>query len=64
MTKQILVTSGNGKTGRRVADQLLQLGHHVRIGSRQQQPAFDWTNPTTFAPALRGMDSAYVVYYP
>ncbi len=64
MTKRILVTSGTGKTGSRVAQQLLQLGHHVRIGSRSQQPSFDWTDPTTFAPALRGMDSAYVVYYP
>ncbi|MEL7160411.1 MAG: NmrA family NAD(P)-binding protein, partial [Bacteroidota bacterium] len=64
MTKQILVTSGTGKTGSRVAQQLTQLGHRVRIGSRSQQPGFDWTDPTTFAPALRGMDSAYVVYYP
>lgn len=64
MIQQILVTSGTGKTGRRVATQLQQLGHHVRIGSRQQQPSFDWTDPTTFAPALRGMNSAYVVYYP
>ncbi len=64
MTKQILVTSGTGKTGRRVAEQLTQLGHRVRIGSRSQPPGFDWTDPTTFAPALRGTELAYVVYYP
>ncbi|MEO0734108.1 MAG: NmrA family NAD(P)-binding protein [Bacteroidota bacterium] len=64
MTNPILITGGTGKTGSRVAQQLQQLGHPVRIGSRHGQPAFDWGNPATYAPALRGAKMAYVVYYP
>ncbi|MFK8162186.1 MAG: NmrA family NAD(P)-binding protein [Lewinella sp.] len=64
MTNQILITGGTGKTGSRVAARLQQLGHHVRIGSRRGRPAFDWNDPTTFAPALRGIKMAYVVYSP
>lgn len=64
MTNQILITGGTGKTGSRVAAQLQQLGHHVRIGSRQGRPAFDWNDPTTYGPALRGTKMAYVVYSP
>lgn len=64
MKEKILVIGGTGKTGSRVANSLQTMGHHVRIGSRRQSPSFDWDDPTTYAPALRGMDKAYVVYYP
>jgi uncharacterized protein YbjT (DUF2867 family) len=59
-----LVVGGTGKTGRRVAERLTARGLPVRIGSRSAQPPFDWENPTTWAPALRGVVSAYVTYYP
>jgi uncharacterized protein YbjT (DUF2867 family) len=64
MTHSIFVSGGTGKTGRRVVEKLTQRGHPVRIGSRTQSPPFDWNKPDTFAPALEGMDSAYMVYYP
>lgn len=64
MSENILVIGGTGKTGRRVVNQLQNLGHNVRIGGRNQQPAFDWESPATYAEALRGMDKAYIVYYP
>ncbi|MEL6834015.1 MAG: NmrA family NAD(P)-binding protein [Bacteroidota bacterium] len=64
MKDKILVIGGTGKTGRRVVNGLQELGHEVRLGSRSSQPAFDWEDPTTFAPALQGMDKAYIVYYP
>jgi len=64
MTHNILVIGGNGKTGRRVVERLTQLHHHVRIGSRNNDPAFEWDDPTTYAKALRGMDRAYIVYHP
>ena len=64
MKDNILVIGGTGKTGRRVAAGLEALGHEVRIGARSAEPSFDWDDPTTFAPALRGMDKAYIVYYP
>lgn len=64
MKHNILVIGGTGKTGRRVAESLTQLGHEVRVGSRKNNPKFDWEDFSTFAPALRGMDRAYIVYYP
>ncbi|WP_336208626.1 NAD(P)H-binding protein [Nonomuraea sp. LPB2021202275-12-8] len=60
----ILVTGGTGKTGRRVADKLTALGLPVRIGSRSASPSFDWADPDTWAPALAGVRSVYVSYYP
>jgi uncharacterized protein YbjT (DUF2867 family) len=62
--QQILVLGGTGKTGRRVADRLAQLGHQVRIGSRSATPPFDWDDPATWAAAVEGIDAAYVSYYP
>ncbi len=64
MKHNILVTGGTGKTGRRVVEGLTQLGHNIRIGTRSTVPVFDWEDHSTFAGALRGMDRAYIVYYP
>ncbi|MEM6736863.1 MAG: NmrA family NAD(P)-binding protein [Bacteroidota bacterium] len=64
MKQNILLIGGTGKTGHRVAERLTQQGHHVRIGSRKNDPAFDWGDPSTFAEALRKMNRAYMVYYP
>ncbi|GAA2806146.1 NAD(P)H-binding protein [Saccharopolyspora taberi] len=36
----------------------------VRVGSRRGEPPFDWQDETTWEPALRGIDAAYVAYYP
>jgi uncharacterized protein YbjT (DUF2867 family) len=59
-----LVLGGNGKTGSRVAARLREFGRPVRIGSRTGDPRFDWADDTTWAPALRGVESAYISYYP
>ncbi|MFJ9343394.1 NAD(P)H-binding protein [Streptomyces sp. NPDC101733] len=59
-----LVTGGNGKTGRRVAERLSARGRAVRVGSRTGDPAFDWNVPATWGPALEGVDRVYVTYYP
>jgi uncharacterized protein YbjT (DUF2867 family) len=59
-----LVLGGTGKTGRRVTERLSALGVPVRIGSRSGEPPFDWEKPDTWAPALRGVRSVYVSYYP
>ena len=64
MKDNILVIGGTGKTGHRVVKGLSELGHHVTVGSRKGTPAFDWEDYSTFAPALKGMDRAYIVYYP
>ena len=59
-----LVLGGTGKTGRRVAERLVALGVPVRIGSRSGEPPFDWEKPETWAPALDGVKSVYISYYP
>ncbi|WP_406285668.1 NAD(P)H-binding protein [Embleya sp. NBC_00896] len=59
-----LVLGGTGKTGRRVAERLTALGRSVRIGSRSAAIPFDWTDRTTWAPALRGVDSVYISFQP
>jgi len=60
----ILVLGGKGKTGRRVAERLTKLGHNVRIGSRSENPSFDWENADTWQGALEGMDMAYITFQP
>lgn len=60
----ILVIGGNGKTGRRVTNNLKQLGHNVRVVGRKTNPAFDWQNTNTYDDVLEGIDRAYIVYYP
>ncbi|MGW5065297.1 NmrA family transcriptional regulator [Streptomyces cyaneofuscatus] len=64
----VLVTSGTGKTGRRVAERLAALGVPVRAGSRAGARAggvpFDWQDESGWAAALDGTEAAYVAYYP
>ncbi|ASO18201.1 uncharacterized protein YbjT (DUF2867 family) [Actinoalloteichus hoggarensis] len=62
--RPVLVLSGTGKTGRRVAARLAALNLAVRIGSRTASPAFDWTNPATWQAALHGVDAVYIAYHP
>jgi len=62
--KLTLVIGGNGKTGRRVGQRLTERGLPIRIGSRSGEPPFDWNTPATWEPALRGVESAYLAYYP
>jgi uncharacterized protein YbjT (DUF2867 family) len=59
-----LVLGGTGKTGRRVVERLTARGLPVRIGSRSGEPPFEWEDEATWAPALRGVESVYVTYYP
>ncbi len=59
-----LVLGDTGKTGRRVVERLRTAGVPVRVGSRSGQPRFDWDDPATWAPVLRGADAAYLAYYP
>lgn len=60
----ILVIGATGKTGRRVAARLTEQGHEVRGASRRSAPPFDWTDPSTWPDALRGVSRVYVTYVP
>ena len=62
--KNVLVTGGTGKTGRKVAVKLTDRGYHVRIGSRKAVPSFDWENPDSWPLAMDGIDMAYVCFQP
>ncbi|MEI5100522.1 NAD(P)H-binding protein [Streptomyces sp. PmtG] len=58
------MTGATGTTGSRVAARLAALGHTARPTSRGARPGhvrFDWYDPGTHAPALRGADRAYLV---
>ena len=63
-TNTILVIGSTGKTGKRVATRLTDLGIDVRHGSRSSATPFDWDQPSTWAPALHGATAAYVTYSP
>jgi len=64
MNNNILVLGGTGKTGRRIVERLNHLGHNVRIGSRSESPAFDWSNPAGWPQVLEGMEKVYITYQP
>ena len=59
-----LIIGGTGKTGRRVAERLIDRGLPVRIGSRSATPPLDWEKPASWAVALEGVSAAYITYYP
>ena len=60
----ILVIGSTGKTGRRIVQRLEAAGRSVRHGSRQSTPPFDWEAPATWPAALRGVEAAYVAFFP
>jgi len=60
----ILVIGGTGKTGRRIVEKLRVRGVPSRVGSRTGDPAFDWGDVGTWAPALDGVKAAYISYAP
>ncbi|MBN9500443.1 MAG: hypothetical protein BGO01_11140 [Armatimonadetes bacterium 55-13] len=60
----VLITCGNGKFGRRLASHLRARRMEVRVGSRQGNPAFDWSDEASWEPALEGVSQVAVVYVP
>ena len=60
----ILVLGARGKPGRRVADRLTAAARPVRAASRSGETRFEWEDEATWAPALAGVEAAYIVYYP
>tara|TARA_B100000674_G_scaffold328950_1_gene274652 strand:+ start:1617 stop:2459 length:843 start_codon:yes stop_codon:yes gene_type:complete len=61
---RFLVLGATAKTGRRVAEKLISLGHDVRAVSRSTTPAFDWTDRKTWDDVLRDRDAVYVTFQP
>jgi uncharacterized protein YbjT (DUF2867 family) len=57
----ILVLGATGKTGRRVTSALDALGVAHRPVSRRTELRFDWSDQSTWAPALDGATAVYLV---
>lgn len=64
MDQDILITGATGKTGRRVVERLRAQNVAHRAASRNSEHRFEWNEPETWGPALRGTRAAYVVFYP
>ncbi len=62
--ENILVLGGTGKTGSRIVKLLEDLNHKVRVGSRKNNPAFDWDKPEHWFKALENIDKVYITYQP
>ncbi|PHV68223.1 NmrA family transcriptional regulator [Williamsia muralis] len=62
--RPVLVLGATGKTGRRVAGRLAGLGVPTRLASRSGATRLDWTDRTTWRPALDGAGAVYVTYQP
>jgi uncharacterized protein YbjT (DUF2867 family) len=57
-----LVLGGTGKTGARVANRLIGLGHSVRTAARHGGDVrFDWDDPATHRNAVEGADRVYLI---
>lgn len=61
MSQEILVLGPTGKTGRRVVRVLEEAGAKIRAASRSSALRFDWSDESTWQPALRGVTAAYVI---
>ncbi|ETD32851.1 NmrA family transcriptional regulator [Williamsia sp. D3] len=62
--RPVLIIGAAGKTGRRVAGHLSGLGVPTRLASRSGATRFDWTDRTTWRPALDGAGAVYITYQP
>ncbi len=60
----VLVIGANGKTGRRVVQRLRDADYPVKAASRSSKTPFDWNDQATWAPALEGVQAAYITFYP
>ncbi len=66
---RFLVTGGTGRTGAQLAKRLVESGHPVRMASRSgkaglrdaESVRLDWTDETTFASAVTGIDRVYLL---
>jgi uncharacterized protein YbjT (DUF2867 family) len=57
----ILVLGSSGTTGRRVVSRLRDSGVEVRAASRHGEVRFDWSDQTTWEPALAGATGVYLM---
>jgi uncharacterized protein YbjT (DUF2867 family) len=66
MGDYVTIVGATGKTGRRAVQEGLRRGWRVRAASRREPrdgewERFEWDDRTTWAPAFRGSDAAYLL---
>lgn len=59
----ILIIGGTGKTGRRLCDRLVALGHNVRVASPSADHIFKWEDQATWKPLMEGVDGMYIAHH-
>lgn len=64
--EKILITGGTGNTGAALAARLRKAGVPLRLASRRASAdadsvIFDWSDATTYGPALEGVERVYLV---
>lgn len=67
--RNILITGGTGKTGKRIVERLKQQGYSYKITMRnaeaitapEKQVHFNWYDSSTFLPALHNIERVYLV---
>jgi uncharacterized protein YbjT (DUF2867 family) len=57
----ILVIGGTGTVGSRVATRLRDAGRDIRVVSRHTVPRFDWADPGSWAGALGGVPTMFLL---
>lgn len=63
-TRNTLVIGGKGKTGSRVVHLLQRMGWPVKVGSRSAEIPFNWTDSSTWQPAVQNIHSVYITFQP
>ena len=58
---EVLVVGATGKTGRRVAERLGELGYEPRAASRRGPVHFDWGDESSWLPAIGRSHAAYLI---
>ncbi|MFJ6568557.1 NAD(P)H-binding protein [Streptomyces sp. NPDC091292] len=61
MADEILILGATGKTGRRVVRRLREAGRSVRAASRSGETRFDWNEQETWAAAVAGIATVYLI---
>jgi len=60
----LLILGATGKTGSRITQRLKAAELPVRLGSRRENPPFDWEDQSTWQAALDGVQAVYISYQP
>ncbi len=64
MESKVLILGGTGRTGKRVVEILRKKQIPIRIGSRKENPSFDWEKPENWKNVLKNIEKVYITFQP